>query len=365
MRKVAFAFACAFIVVIQQANAKGPFGSIHVGNWFGGAYTNDTTGKFQACTAGASYRNGIYFMVSVSSAMTWSLGFAHDGWHLQKGATIPVTLVFDGQQQFHVFASPLTEKLAEVPMPDTSALISAFRKSRGMVAYANGQQFPFSLTSTSALLPVLVNCVHAVNARGLPTAGDYSAPGTLQFSGTTVATDAGSTLKPETNQPQSTDLQIEALELASNFLMTAQLHDAKIMSRSETPVELASYGAAWKASEAAGFVRIIPTDPGTKGLDVAATVIGNDAKACKGKFASGRMSELVDSDVVFRGMASCEDSDGLRVAQYFIVPRAKGGFVMFSVQSSATALQQQPNITKEENLAGFRKAALVATEATK
>jgi hypothetical protein len=43
------------------------------------------------------------------------------------------------------------------------------------------------------------------------------------------------------------------------------------------------------------------------------------------------MSELVDSDVVFRGMATCEDSDGSRVAEYFIVPRRKGGFVMFSV----------------------------------
>jgi hypothetical protein len=60
----------------------------------------------------------------------------------------------------------------------------------------------------------------------------------------------------------------------------------------------------------------------------------NDAKACKGKFASGRMSELVDNDVVFRGFASCDDSDGSRVAQYFIVPRPKGGFVMFSVQSN-------------------------------
>jgi hypothetical protein len=43
------------------------------------------------------------------------------------------------------------------------------------------------------------------------------------------------------------------------------------------------------------------------------------------------MSELVDGDIVFRGMATCEDSDGSRVAEYFIVPRRKGGFVMFSV----------------------------------
>lgn len=45
------------------------------------------------------------------------------------------------------------------------------------------------------------------------------------------------------------------------------------------PVELASDGAAWKPEEANGFVRIIPTGPDIKGLDVAATVIGNHGKA--------------------------------------------------------------------------------------
>jgi hypothetical protein len=94
-------------------------------------------------------------------------------------------------------------------------------------------------------------------------------------------------------------------------------------------------------------------------LDVTATVIGNDAKACRGKFVSGRTSELVDSDVVFQGIAKCEDSDGLRIAQYFILPRHKGGFVLFSVQSSMKT-EPERDVTKEDKLAGFRKAALVA-----
>jgi hypothetical protein len=223
-----------------------------------------------------------------------------------------------------------------------------------MVAHARGQIFPFDLASTSALLPALVRCVQQVNATGIGSAGAFSAPPQAP-----VAVNAGSTLKPETNQPQSAELHIEAVELASNFLIKAQLHDARIMSRSETPAELASYGAEWKSGEAIGIVRIIPTEPGTKGLDVAATVIGNDAKACQGKFASGRMSELVDSDVVFRGFASCDDSDGARLSQYFIVPRPKGGFVMFSVQSDMKSPEAR-DVAKEDNLVNFRKAALVA-----
>ena len=114
------------------------------GNWTGAAYTNDTTGAFQACTAGAPYQSGTYFMVSVSPSMTWSLGFANSSWHLDGSQDIPIELVFDGQQRFHVFGKPIRTNVVEVPMPDNSALINAFRKSRAMVAFANGRQFPFN-----------------------------------------------------------------------------------------------------------------------------------------------------------------------------------------------------------------------------
>ena len=53
-------------------------------------------------------------------------------------------------------------------------------------------------------------------------------------------------------------------------------------------------------------MRIIPAQGETKEIDVAAAVVAADAKECKGKFISGRNSELVDSDVVFRGVATCE-----------------------------------------------------------
>ena len=160
---------------------------------------------------------------------------------------------------------------------------------------------------------------------------------------------------PET----SPDLQIEAIEIASNFILKSALRSPKVLSRTETPVELIAAGAAWRSDEATGFVRIIPPKSDSTGLDVAAGVVANDAKDCKGKFASGRMSELVDTDVVFRGFASCEDSGGARFAEYFIVPRKKGGFVMFSVVVNAP-VEQAREITRDERLTDFRKAAWTA-----
>jgi hypothetical protein len=117
--------------------------------------------------------------------------------------------------------------------------------------------------------------------------------------------------------------------------LKTQLQNPKVLSRSETPVELASFGAAWKSDEAVGTVRIVPPGPDLKGIDVAAAVTALDAQSCKDKFASGRVTDRIDSDVIFRGFSSCDDSDGGRTVEHFIVPRTQGGgFIVFSISSS-------------------------------
>jgi hypothetical protein len=168
-------------------------------------------------------------------------------------------------------------------------------------------------------------------------------------------------LQPGIPQEGSAEYQLEAMQIASNFILKASLERPSILSRSETPASVASTGAAWKADNATGFVRIIPPQPNISGLDVAAAIVGNDAKDCKGKFASARNSELVDSDVVFRGMSACEDSSRSVIAEYFIFPRKKGGFILFSVLTPARSMAQQPQGKQREDInSGFRKAAYVS-----
>jgi len=41
------------------AEAGGPYGSISVAGWSGGAYTNDNTGEFSNCIASANYKSGV------------------------------------------------------------------------------------------------------------------------------------------------------------------------------------------------------------------------------------------------------------------------------------------------------------------
>ena len=362
MFKVIIAALLSSLIFISAAEARGPYGSVSVGNWKGGAYTDDRTGDFSYCAAGAAYDSGIYFMVTVDHGGGWSLAFFHPQWKLANNQTFEITLTFDGRRPFHVQGAPLNQSLVRVPMPINSALIAEFRKARTMTAFTQGQLFQFKLDQTAVLLPTLANCVAVVKRQGVANAGDFAvklAPRTVTAAGPPVHT--GGSLRPDPPQNLSSEMQIEAIELASNFILKTSLHNPRVLSRAETPIAVASTGAAWSADEAVGFVRIVPPQDSVKGLDVAAAVVATDARDCKGKFASGRTSELVDSDVVFRGFSSCDDSAGARLSQYFIVSRKKGGFVLFSVVTNMKT-EEARTVAKEERLADFRRAALVVVD---
>lgn len=283
-------------------------------------------------------------------------------WTLSSNQTFQIALTFDGQAPFNLQGVAINANLVRVPMPVDSALIAQFRKAKAMTAFTQGQLFQFKLDQTSLLLPALANCVAVVKQQGIANAGDFSAKlATKSAAAANSAAPAGGSMRAGPPQNLSTEMQIEAIELASNFILKTTLHNPRVLTRTETPIAVASTGAAWSSDEAAGFVRIIPPKDGIKGLDVASAVVAMDAQDCKGKFASARTSELVDSDVVFRGFSSCDDSEGARISEYFIVSRKKGGFVLFSVLSNMKT-EQAKTIAKEERLADFRKAALVVVE---
>jgi hypothetical protein len=360
----------AVFLIVCMANAayaRGPYGSVAVAGWSGGAFTDDKTGKFLNCIASASYKSGINVGVLVSETYHWALGFTYPGWALTPDQKFPIVLSFDGRNTFNVVGVAASRTTVLVQMPQESALIRSFRAARTTSAFAQGNLFQFNLDGTTILLPSLVNCVKAINSNGIAAATNFTVVANVtprQISPTTPSSPptAASSLQPDRPQEGSAELQLEAMQIASNFILKASsLSHPSLLSGSDAPVSLGSTGAAWRADNATGFVRIVPPKPNQVGLDVAAAVVGNDAKNCKGKFASARNSELIDSEVVFRGMSSCEDSEGSAIAEYFILPRRAGGFVIFSVVTPTKAIgpQIQPQNREEVN-AGFRKAAYTA-----
>jgi hypothetical protein len=140
-----------FIVVIGagvSANAKGPFGSIKIGQWTGGAYTNDQTNAFSGCSAGAPYLNGVYLVLSKHVDNSWSIGFGSPNFHLTTGETFPIDLTFDGGEPVHLFGTVIGDQTVGAILPN-SAVLSRLSKSHLMVAVAKGSTFQFVLTSAS------------------------------------------------------------------------------------------------------------------------------------------------------------------------------------------------------------------------
>jgi S1-C subfamily serine protease len=166
--------ALCIVAVVSPCSARGPYGSITVGNWRGGAYTNDKTGAFSHCAAGVVYDGGINFVVSLGEDSGWRLGFAHDSWQLTPGENFALALTFDGSQAVNVAAMPISAHLVNVQMPTNSSLIAQFRKAKIMTAYAQGQLYQIKLTQTAQLLPALANCVVRVRKDGIVNAGEFA-----------------------------------------------------------------------------------------------------------------------------------------------------------------------------------------------
>jgi S1-C subfamily serine protease len=176
-RTILLVSAIASTLLSSGAFAAGPFGTIHVGNWKGGAYTNNTTGAFSHCAAFASFANspGASLIISQNADRIWSIGFLNlSGWkYSDDGQSIPIDLMFDGQSQFRVFGTVTQQKLISAALPDPA--LNALRKSRLMVADSNGQRpINFALLTVSKVVPMIINCVDRMKANGVAAAGDFS-----------------------------------------------------------------------------------------------------------------------------------------------------------------------------------------------
>jgi S1-C subfamily serine protease len=158
---------------IGIADAAGPFGSIRIGNWIGGAFSNDQSGAFSHCAATASYANGISLVVGQNASGSWLLSFASPGFRFKKGDSSPIDVVFDGQEQARLFATATASNMVTSILPTNVA--RTFQKASLMVVTTNGSApLQFSLTSTAPVIAALGNCVTRVKADGLDKAGDFA-----------------------------------------------------------------------------------------------------------------------------------------------------------------------------------------------
>ncbi|RXT48721.1 S1C family serine protease [Bradyrhizobium betae] len=154
------------------AHAKGPFGSINVGNWIGGAFSNDETGAFSHCAATAPYANGVILVIGQNTAGSWILSFASPSYQFKQGENAAIDVIFDGREQARLFATANQPNMLTSVMP--ANVVRTFQKASLMVATSGRTVLNFDLTSTGPVIAALANCVTKVKADGLSKAGDFT-----------------------------------------------------------------------------------------------------------------------------------------------------------------------------------------------
>jgi hypothetical protein len=166
-------FSCLIqAALVTVAVGAGPYGTIRVGAWMGGAYTDDNTGAFSHCAATSAYASGVSLVVGLNSANAWLLGFASPSFHYKTGDSLAIDVTFDGQSQARLFATANSPVMATAILPANVA--RTFQKASLMVASTDGAPFQFNLTSTAPLLAALATCATKVKAEGIKAAGDFS-----------------------------------------------------------------------------------------------------------------------------------------------------------------------------------------------
>ncbi|MDA9432997.1 S1C family serine protease [Bradyrhizobium sp. CCBAU 51627] len=160
------------VCLVGAADAKGPFGTVNVGGWVGGAFSNDETGAFSHCAATAPYANGVILVVSQNAAGIWSLAFASPSYHFNKDENAAIDVTFDGREQARLYATAYRPDMLTAVMPLN--VVHTFQKASLMVATAGHAVLNFDLRSTGPAISALANCVTRVKADGLDKAGDFT-----------------------------------------------------------------------------------------------------------------------------------------------------------------------------------------------
>jgi S1-C subfamily serine protease len=151
----------------QAAIAGTTIGSIHLGQWSGGAVVDDKNG-FEFCAALAAVEGGFVLTIAQTSERTWMLAIAHPSWSLTPRDAYSLDLSFDGQAQFH-FPTSATSAIRVVGFLSEAAA-ERIRHARSVAASGKLQTAPIGLHDLDKLMPVLALCVDRVKSGGVAAA---------------------------------------------------------------------------------------------------------------------------------------------------------------------------------------------------
>jgi len=325
---VLVAVACAGYLACATGAKAEPlsFHAFRSGNWQATVHFNEKDQTFSHCAMNASYKSGTSVFFAIDRQMKWRIGFSNDSWNLIPKENYAISYVIDSFPVNTASARAYNKTLAIAELPATSQVFQQFRVGRMLVVRAGDALFNFALEGTSRALSNLLDCATAGKLR---TAADY------RTGGSSRAADAAANTDRRVSQEHSAEEKLEATQLVANLLSTGELRDSRILTSSEIakadmPDFVRTAAVAWTGPSSLGVLHVVPDGAGN--IDtLVANVIGGDAGACKGTFASGKIPDA-ELPKVRRVFTTCSgDSKNSSHIEYIYVPRPNGSVYRFTI----------------------------------
>lgn len=328
------------------ADAKSIAGSkANIAGWELGAYTFGDTEKFSHCAITAPYRSGISMVFAVSDNFSWRVGWTHNGWNLVKDQTIDLKLYIDGAGPYTVSAKAVNSSLVLAELASTTAIFDAFRKGYVLTVFALGNKYAFNLDGTYAALTEVLECTRRYADGPAATPPPPMTP---------PASPAPRPVAPAVAPMVTADQRLEATTLVANILGQGDLTNFKILTAKERKEldengSLDSWHVIWRADDLLGLLRIVPKGLVSSSTDLATALLSDDARNCKGKFASGSMPDEKGKSVV-RLFTGCSDKSGSFEYRYTVVPIEDGALYVFASVGKSRDGERPENVEKADQL---------------
>ena len=298
-----------FATVLGAAALCSPLaGAFTSGGWQGQA-NHDDDGTFRDCTMTAGFANGITLAFIISRDFGWGLVLANDKWNLQTGVEEPVTLEIDEHSSIIGTAKVVDAHGILVPLENEAGTVEAMRDGRTLAVITPAGAVSFELSGTRDAIAALARCV----SENL----DAEQKGRIEAKA------------PRDGNGRDNKLftASEAEEFASDLLASAGISDYEMVDPSKTPMP--SFDVVWTYHNGIVAALVGYEEMGSADLDEAANIVmADDAKICKGDFASGRkISEPADLVSVKRLFTSCR-SEGKSVEIHYTLVKTRSGHLI-------------------------------------
>ena len=311
LRKFAGLFSLIVAVSVFASTADARKYRINTRGWSGGSYQSKTTGRFSHCVVSSKYKRGDWLLLSINRNYKFSVSILDRDFNLRKGASYRAIMHVDYGREFTRRAKVIANDLVTIPVDDRVTFFRLVKRGRILRIFIDGLGLErgYSLKGTTRALNATLRCVrnslrdenyNRPDLEVVPGGNETSAsnkPDAVPENGS--GGDTGrppknrvASLPPSGNGAANNSISGQkSLIYSINLLSSAGLSGYTILENN--PFKSSGYTASWRYSKGkfgafAGF-RNTPANF----LDTqTAKILGDDARDCKGQFASGfRQSE--------------------------------------------------------------------------